>query len=477
MTTFAELGVSADVAGQLKSHNIIVPTPIQEAAIPGLLSGHDVAAEAPTGSGKTLAFGLPLLQRSGVGEPRRPAALVLTPTRELATQIADVLAPLAGSDGPSVTAVFGGVAIGPQIKRLRRGVDVVVGCPGRLEDLVERGDLRLDAVEIVVIDEADRMSDVGFMPAIRRLLVMTPRQRQTSLFSATLGGPVAALIEDHQRSPQIVRIASTEESGSGATHLAVAVDPLDRTRLTAELVDAAGPSIVFCRTRHRVDRVARQLDKLGVAAQPIHGGRSQAQRTKALDALHDGRIQALVATDVAARGIHVDDLALVVHYDAPEDEETYVHRSGRTGRAGASGAVVSLVEPTAVRSGRLRRSPAPREIEVHLVDRRDVSGAVRLAAPEPSAAVSSRPPGDVSSTAGRSGTGRPDGARKRSARNGQRPGTRPKKARPNGSRPNGSRPNGSRPNGSRPNGSRPNGSKSRKPGSASPASHRSRRSG
>jgi superfamily II DNA/RNA helicase len=235
------------------------------------------------------------------------------------------------------------------------------------------------------------MSDVGFLPAIRRLLSQTPKRRQTALFSATLGGPVAALIDDHQRSPQVVRVAAQASEGSGATHVALPVEQLKRTEATADIVSAAGPTIVFCRTRHRADRVARQLAKFGVEALPIHGGRSQAQRSKALGALHDGRIQALVATDVAARGIHVDDLACVVHYDPAEDEETYVHRSGRTGRAGATGVVVSLVEPSAVRSGRLRRSPAPRDVRVEVVEPADLLGRVRAGAPERGAPRPTRP--------------------------------------------------------------------------------------
>ena len=430
MTTFAQLGVSPDLSRRLDAQGLTEPTPVQEATIPEALAGRDVAAEAPTGSGKTLAFGLPLLQRCGVGEARRPAALVLTPTRELATQIVDVLIPLAGRDGPSVAAVFGGVAIGPQRQRLRRGVDLVVGCPGRLEDLVERGDLVLDAVEFVVVDEADRMSDVGFLPAIRRLLSQTPKRRQTALFSATLGGPVAALIEDHQRSPQVVRVAAQESEGSGATHVALAVEQLGRTEATADIVSAAGPTIVFCRTRHRADRVARQLARFGVEALPIHGGRSQAQRSKALSALHDGRITALVATDVAARGIHVDDLACVVHYDPAEDPETYVHRSGRTGRAGASGVVVNLVEPSAVRSGHLRRSPAPKGVEIDVVQ----AAGLRELLGSPGSAPRPQRPRPVERSEDRSGRsesrpgGRPEGRR-------GRPGTGPKRSgRPDGRR-------------------------------------------
>jgi len=454
MTTFADLGVSPDLSRRLDAQGLSEPTPVQEATVPALLAGNDVAAEAPTGSGKTLAFGLPLLQRCGVGEARRPAALVLTPTRELATQIVDVLIPLAGRDGPSVAAVFGGVAIGPQIKRLRRGVDLVVGCPGRLEDLVERGDLVLDAVELVVVDEADRMSDVGFLPAIRRLLRQTPKRRQTALFSATLGGPVAALIEDHQRSPRVVRVAAQESEGSGATHVALAVEQLGRTEATADIVSAAGPAIVFCRTRHRADRVARQLARFGVEALPIHGGRSQAQRSKALSALHDGRITALVATDVAARGIHVDDLACVVHYDPAEDPETYVHRSGRTGRAGASGVVVNLVEPSAVRGGHLRRSPAPKGVHIEVLDvagLRELLGspgpAPRPKQPRPAERSedrsdrSDRSEGRSDRPEGRSG-GRPDGRRGRPGGGPKRSGSSDRRRRDQSGRPGPSKAGG-----------------------------------
>lgn len=368
MTTFAELGVSPDLADALTRLGLTTPTAVQAASVPAALEGRDVAAQAPTGSGKTLAFGLPVLARSGHGTPRRPSTLILSPTRELATQIMDALTPLAGRDGLRFTAIFGGVGARPQIQALRRGVDVVVGCPGRLEDLIAQGALDLSQVSIAVVDEADRMADVGFLPAVKRLLDGTRRDRQTLLFSATLGGPVGSLIQRYQNDPVRSEIATAPGKPNNARHLGVAVEQSDRTATTAEAIRATGTAIVFCRTRHRADRVARQLDRQGIKAAAIHGGRSQGQRTRALDGLHAGRIQALVATDVAARGIHVDDLSCVVHYDPPGDPETYVHRSGRTGRAGAGGVVLNLVDHGDLgRRGELRNSPAPRDLRIEMV--------------------------------------------------------------------------------------------------------------
>lgn len=387
MNTFADLGVPTDLVDALASQGITSPTPVQAATLAGALDGRDVAAQAPTGSGKTLAFGLPMLVRSNHGTPRRPASLVLVPTRELATQIVDALTPLAGRDGLRITAVFGGVGARPQIQALRRGVDIVVGCPGRLEDLISQKALDLSDVNFAVIDEADRMADVGFMPAVRRLLDQTKRSRQTLVFSATLGGPVGKMIDKYQKSPERHDIAGPKGQRSTARHIAVAVPQDERTKLTAEAIRAGGSAIVFTRTRHRADRVAKQLARLGVEAAPIHGGRSQPQRTKALDALHSGRIKVLVATDVAARGIHVDDLSVVVHYDPPGDHETYVHRSGRTGRAGAGGVVLNLVEPSEIRRGELRSSAIPRDTRVELIDIGDLSNVLRKAS---SAASSSK---------------------------------------------------------------------------------------
>jgi superfamily II DNA/RNA helicase/cold shock CspA family protein len=359
-SSFAQLGLPDALCAALVAGGIDAPFAIQEGAIPDALAGRDVCAQAPTGSGKTLAFGLPMLVRSGRGHQRHPASLVLVPTRELADQIVAALRPLARTMDLRLVAVYGGVGFGEQRTALRKGVDIVVGCPGRIEDLISQGEMRLDHVTFAVVDEADRMADVGFLPAVRRLLDLTSADRQTLLFSATMEHAVASLIRDYQTDPATHRTVADQQAPDTARHLFLAVREGDRTRFTAEAIGHAGSAIVFCRTRRRADRIALQLQRLGVKAETIHGGRSQQQRNRALAALNGGRVQALVATDVAARGIHVDGLACVVHYDAPEDGAAYVHRSGRTGRAGASGVVLSLVEETAVgRNGRLRKPPAP----------------------------------------------------------------------------------------------------------------------
>ncbi len=342
MPTFADLGVPASVADALAARGIAEPFPIQSAAVSHGLDGRDVCGKAPTGSGKTIAFGIPLVVGLPPAEARKPRALVLAPTRELADQIADELQLLGKPDRVSVLAVYGGVGYGHQRAALRKGVDVVVACPGRLEDLLGEGALRLDDVERVVLDEADRMADMGFVPAVRRILDACTARRQTMLFSATLDGAVDELRRTYQDDPVMCEVedASAEPD---LDHFVRPVKREDRIRTTADIVRAHGSTIVFCRTKRGADRVARQLDKQGVSAAAIHGDRSQGQRTRALDAFSSGRVQALVATDVAARGIHVDDVGCVIHYDPPGDDATYVHRSGRTGRAGRTGVVVSLI--------------------------------------------------------------------------------------------------------------------------------------
>lgn len=322
--------------------------PIQALTIPDVLAGRDVAAEAPTGSGKTLAFGLPMIERLGTARPHRPIGLVLAPTRELAKQIADELVHPAAAVGRVVHGLHGGVPFEPQIAALERGVDIAVATPGRLLDLVGQGLVHLDEVAIVVVDEADRMADMGFLPDVRRLLALTPPSRQTLLFSATLDGDVEVLVADEQRDPVHHRVERDEtESASIGTirHLLWVVPDKDRPALLAKLVRRAGPSVVFCRTRHGADRVAVRLERAHVTVAVLHGGNSQLKRQAALEAFRDGRVQALVCTDVAARGIHVDGVACVVQYDLPADHRDYVHRAGRTGRAGAAGTVVSFVSP------------------------------------------------------------------------------------------------------------------------------------
>jgi superfamily II DNA/RNA helicase len=341
--SFATLGVAADLVAVLADRGITDPFPIQAAALPDALAGRDVTGRAPTGSGKTLAFGLAIVGRVGAARPGRPRALVLAPTRELAAQIAAELVPLAAARGRRVQSFYGGTSFGPQRHALRRGVDIAVACPGRLGDLIAQGAVSLGDVEVVVVDEADRLADMGFLPEVRRLLDATGGDRQTLLFSATLDGAVDVLVRHYQRDParhDIVAVAS----GPVDHHLWL-VGEAERTERTAELVRAGASTMVFTRTRHGADRLVTRLGQAGVTALAIHGGRSQAQRDHALDAFRRRRVRALVATDVAARGIHVDGVACVIQYDLPGDAKDYVHRAGRTGRAGADGMVVTLAAP------------------------------------------------------------------------------------------------------------------------------------
>jgi superfamily II DNA/RNA helicase len=345
--TFAELGVSAGVIARLADGGIHEPFAIQIDAIPAALAGRDVCGKAPTGSGKTLAFGIPVSERVSQAAPSRPTALILAPTRELASQIMREMKPLLQARKRVVAAVYGGVGFGQQITALRRGVDVLVACPGRLADLVNRRDVSLADVRIVVLDEADRMADMGFLPEVKRLLDQTHEDRQTLLFSATLDGDVDVLVKRYQHDPIRCEVAAPddEEAMAKVRHEFVDVSREDRVITTAKLVIEHGSAVVFCRTKHGADRVARQLSAAGVKSVAIHGNRSQGQRDRAITSFASGQAQALVATDVAARGIHIDDVGCVVHFDLPPETKDYVHRSGRTGRAGAEGVVVSLVTP------------------------------------------------------------------------------------------------------------------------------------
>ena len=352
--TFARLGVPDSICRALTERGITQPFDIQTAVLADALAGRDICGRAPTGSGKTLAFGIPLVANVGRARPHRPLALVLAPTRELADQIMMELRSFSG--GVCVAVVYGGVGYGNQVQSLRRGVDILVACPGRLEDLIEQGVVSLDAVEMVVVDEADRMADMGFIPAVRRLLDQTAPDPQTMLFSATLDGDVASLTRDYQHDPVRCEVGDETADVISADHLFWSVARAGRIQVAADAITAAGPAIVFCRTRHGCDRLARQLDRVGIVTAAIHGGRSQNQRTRALAAFTAGRVQALVATDVAARGIHVEGVGAVIHFDPPEDHKTYLHRSGRTARAGRGGVVLSLVEPGQARDmGRMQR--------------------------------------------------------------------------------------------------------------------------
>ena len=342
-SSFLDLGVPADLAAVLSRKGIESPFPIQTATVPDALAGKDVTGRAPTGSGKTIAFGLAVAARIEAAKPGRPTALILAPTRELAEQIRRELEPLVAARGRRVAAVYGGTGYGAQISALRRGVDVLVACPGRLEDLIQRRNVNLGDVAIVVIDEVDRMADMGFLPVVRRLLDQTQENRQTLLFSATLDGEVEKVARAYQRNPIRHEVAAEPNSSGDVEQLFWRVKPDDRLELLIDVTLRCGTVIAFCRTRHGVDRLAKKLSQAGVGAANLHGGRSQSQRERALHAFTTGRMPVLVATDVAARGIHVDQVACVVHFDPPADSADYVHRSGRTGRAGEDGLVLSFV--------------------------------------------------------------------------------------------------------------------------------------
>lgn len=355
-TTFAQLGLPEPMVRALSNKDITQPFPVQAAAIPDVLAGRDVSGKAPTGSGKTLAFGLPLLAMVQKASRNKPKALILAPTRELAEQIKRELTGPAKAVKRHVFAVYGGVSYGPQKQAFRKGVDVLVATPGRLEDLIEQGIVNLSEANIVVVDEADRMADMGFLPSVKKILNRTSRDRQTLLFSATLDGDIAILTRDFQRDPVRHEAEGVEDAAIDARHHFWLVDNHDRVQHTADVVGEAGRSIVFTRTRRGADRLAKQLSKAGVGAVAMHGGLSQNQRNRALRSFSSYGTQALVATDVAARGIHIDAVESVIHYDPPADYKDYLHRSGRTARAGASGIVVSLVTGNQRRTvGRMQR--------------------------------------------------------------------------------------------------------------------------
>ena len=322
------------------------PTPIQRATLPDSLAGRDVLGRGRTGSGKTLAFLLPVVTRLAAGRrarPGAPRALILAPTRELVAQIDAVLQPLAAAAGLTSRTVFGGVGQNPQVSAIRRGVDILVACPGRLEDLIDQRHCSLAEIEITVLDEADHMADLGFLPAVRRLLGQTPAGGQRMMFSATLDRAVDALV-NRFLSDAAVHEADTERSPvARMSHHVVQVERDQRLPILLALTSAPGRTVVFTRTKHATKALARQLNHGGVPAVEMHGNLAQNARTRNLADFHAGRISTLVATDIAARGIHVDDVSLVIHADPPADPKAYLHRSGRTARAGNAGTVVTLM--------------------------------------------------------------------------------------------------------------------------------------
>jgi len=343
MTTFADLGVSPDLTAALESRGIMSPFAVQELTIADALAGRDVCGKAKTGSGKTLAFGLPLLEKVKGAEARRPRALILVPTRELATQVRDELAPLGVVRDVTVTAIYGGAKMETQVAELEKGVEIVVATPGRMIDMIERKEIFLDDITQVVLDEADRMADMGFLPQVEWILRHVPGQHQTLLFSATLDGVVDTLIKRYQTDPAMHEVVSEQVTVEQMQHRFLQVHDMDKVKVAATIILNSNRTIVFVRTKRAADRVADNLRREGVDAASIHGDLRQSQREKALKDFSDGKLKALVATDVAARGIHVDEVDVVIHYDPPEDSKAYLHRSGRTARAGAKGVVATLV--------------------------------------------------------------------------------------------------------------------------------------
>ncbi len=345
---FAGLGVPANLVRALSRQDINEPFPIQIATIPDALAGRDVLGRGQTGSGKTLAFGLPLLVRlaaSGKAAPHHPKGLILVPTRELAMQVNDALVPLTKALGLYSRTAVGGTSYDNQIRDLRRGVDIMVATPGRLADLIERGTCSLDRVEITVVDEADQMCDMGFMPDVVALLEQTPAVGQRLLFSATLDGDVDALVSKFMTDPALHETDSAQANVTTMDHHLLLIPPREKLEIIARIGARKGRTIMFVRTQLAVDRLVGQLAEVGVRAGALHGGKSQAVRTRTLAEFREGRFDVLVATDVAARGIHVDGVSLVVHIDPPKDPKDYLHRAGRTARAGEAGTVVTLVLP------------------------------------------------------------------------------------------------------------------------------------
>ena len=354
--TFDDLGVPAGLVKALAAAGILKPFPIQAATLPDSLAGKDVLGRGRTGSGKTYAFVLPVLARlttsTSKRRPNQPRALILAPTRELATQIQASITPLTDALDLRTMTIFGGVGAGPQITALRRGVDIVIACPGRLEDHVKTGHAKLDQVEITVLDEADHMADLGFLPAVRRILEATPANAQRLLFSATLDAGVDVLVKRFMKSPVTHSVDSAQSPVAKMTHHVLHVQADTRLPVLVDLTAAPGRTLVFTRTKYGAKSLTKKLIAQGVPAVELHGNLSQGARTRNLEAFSDGSAKTLVATDIAARGIHVDDVTLVIHADPPIEHKAYLHRSGRTARAGAEGTVVTLMTDDQVRDVR-----------------------------------------------------------------------------------------------------------------------------
>ncbi|WP_193612533.1 DEAD/DEAH box helicase [Nocardioides lijunqiniae] len=418
--SFAALGVPSELVSILSEAGITVPTPIQAATLPDSLAGRDVLGRGRTGSGKTYAFLLPMISRlSDSGRraaPKSPRALILAPTRELVGQIHAALQPLAKAAGFSTITVFGGVGQNPQVQGLRKGVDIVVACPGRLEDLMQQGHLDLGNIEVTVLDEADHMADLGFLPAVRRIMDKTPQSGQRLLFSATLDKAIDVLVKRFLHSPKVHEADSAQSPVSTMDHHVLHVAREHRVSILVDLTSAPGRTVVFTRTKHGAKALARQLNKSGVPSVDLHGNLSQNARTRNMEMFHSGKATTLVATDIAARGIHVDDVALVVHADPPTEHKAYLHRSGRTARAGAAGTVITLMTDDQVRdvrqltraagikptTTRIDNASHPMLTTLAPGERTVVVGGIELDRPESSG---SRPVGSGSGPRRRSGGG------------------------------------------------------------------------
>ncbi|WP_344240464.1 DEAD/DEAH box helicase [Kribbella hippodromi] len=432
--TFAELGLPKVLVSALAAAGVEKPFPIQAATLPDSLAGKDVLGRGRTGSGKTYAFVLPALARlaadAGKRRPNHPRALILAPTRELATQIQASITPLADKLGLRSMTIFGGVGHGPQINGLRKGADIVVACPGRLEDHLQAGHIRLDEVRITVLDEADHMADLGFLPAVRRILEATPADAQRLLFSATLDAGVDVLVRRFMTDPITHSVDSARSPVAKMTHHVLHVQSDARLPVLVDLTAAPGRSLVFTRTKYGAKALTKKLIAQGVPAVELHGNLSQGARTRNLEAFADGTARTLVATDIAARGIHVDGVTLVIHADPPIEHKAYLHRSGRTARAGAEGTVVTLMTDDQVRDVRdlaKKAGIAPKTTKVaadHPLLSELAPGERTFVAPPPKDAPAKQTRGKQApanqSSAGRSGGGRAAGPGRRPARRGRR---------------------------------------------------------
>jgi superfamily II DNA/RNA helicase len=440
ITTFAELGLPTPLLRVLERSGFATPFPIQAATLPDALAGRDVLGRAETGSGKTLAFGLALLSRldGGVTRPLHPRALVLVPTRELAIQVSDALTPLAKSLGLWCRTVVGGMPYSRQNDALRRGIDLLIATPGRLSDHVRQGTCVLSDVMFTAIDEADQMADMGFLPQVRAILDLTPADGQRMLFSATLDGDVDTLVRRYLTDPVTHSVSPLTSSVSTMEHHMLLVSRQDKPNVVAEMAARDGRTIMFVRTKHHVDRLARRLRSLGVPAGALHGGKTQGARNRVLGEFREGEIPVLVATNVAARGIHVDGVSLVVHVDPPADAKDYLHRAGRTARAGESGTVVTVVtheeqrgvlrltEQAGVNPERTKVRPGHADL-VRITGARQPTGEpVAEREQQPQKPARTKQPGRAQSGHPQQGRGRP--ARSAAQRGGRRPGRSQRRA-------------------------------------------------